>query len=291
MSEGVGFNIVAVQTGPSTYRYTMEVTDTGDTQIGTFWFSWIPGAGYLSDNPTFTSPTGWAAMRTNGPPPADGYSIQWVAQPGDALNPGQTLAGFTFNSQEAPATLFGQSQIHPSTPVTESTFYTGAPFSDAGTITAATSMQQQVLQFGVLSETDIFTIVEAQPYDLYSYDYSPGGAFIGSRFFYSSGEEVDYDGAGRLTRAEFTAATSAPYSSYEYDYVGGAFAGSKFDYTSVPSGASYSSYEVDYNQANALEGEKFFWTDVTGQSYTGEEEDFDASGARSSVLLRARPGS
>ena len=90
-------------------------------------------------------------------------------------------------------------------------------------------MQQQVLQFGVLSETDIFTIVEAQPYDLYSYDYSPGSAFIGSRFFYSSGEEVDYDGVGRLTRAEFTAATGAPYSSYEYDYVGGAFAGSKFD--------------------------------------------------------------
>ena len=37
--------------------------------------------------------------------------------------------------------------------------------------------------------------------------------------------------------------------------------------------------EVDYNQANALEGDKFFWADVTGQPYTGEEEDFDASGA------------
>ena len=90
---------------------------------------------------------------------------------------------------------------------------------------------------------------------------------------------------GRLTRAAFSNVSGAPYSAYEYDYVGGVFAGSKYTFTSVPAGASYSSYEVDTNQANALTGQRFFWTNVTGQDYTGEEADFGATGSLTRILL------
>ena len=52
-------------------------------------------------------------------------------------------------------------------------------------------------------------------------------------------EETDYDGGGLLTRAVFSGLTRGQaYSSYEYDYVGGVFSGSKFTYTTVPSGAT-----------------------------------------------------
>jgi hypothetical protein len=88
-----------------------------------------------------------------------------------------------------------------------------------------------------------------------------------------------------VIRAAFTGVNGEPYSSYEYDYVGGVFSGSKFTYTAVPTGASYSSYEVDYSQTSTFVGEKFFFTDVTGEPYTGAEMDFDANAALSRVLL------
>ena len=100
-----------------------------------------------------------------------------------------------------------------------------------------------------------------------------------------TGEEVDYNGAGLLTRTAFTGVTGAAYSAYQYDYVGGVFSGSQFTFTTVPTGATYSSYETDYNQAGNFTGDQFFFTNIQGQSFTGEEVNFDASGALSSVLL------
>ena len=90
---------------------------------------------------------------------------------------------------------------------------------------------------------------------------------------------------GRVTSLTATNVTGQAYSAYEYNYVGGVFAGSQFTFTTVPTGATYSSYEVDYDQAGNFAGEQFFFTNIQGQSYTGEEEDLDASGALSSVLL------
>jgi hypothetical protein len=126
----------------------------------------------------------------------------------------------------------------------------------------------------------------------YQYDYSPGGNFIGSQFYYTgitgepyTTEEVDYNGGGQVTRAAFSDVTGEPYSSYEYDYVAGVYSGSKFTYTTVPAGASYSSYQVDYNQNKVFSGEQFYYTDVTGQSYTGEVATYDANLKLSSVLL------
>jgi hypothetical protein len=97
-------------------------------------------------------------------------------------------------------------------------------------------------------------------------------------------------GGGALSQLAFAGVFGQAYSSYEYDYVGGVYAGAKFEFTTVPSGATYSSYETDYNFADAFSGDKFFFTDITGQSYTGEEEDFDANGALARVLLTGVTG-
>ena len=145
---------------------------------------------------------------------------------------------------------------------------------------------------GTHTETDFFyTGVAGQAYDSYGYDYSSGGAPIGSKFFFPGKnanyayEEVDYDGAVRPVRIAFTGVTGAPYSGYDYDYAGGVLSDKRFTYSSVPSGASFTSYETDFNNANALDGEKFFFKAVTDQPYTGEEIDYDAHMKLSRVLL------
>ncbi|MCI4679676.1 NF038122 family metalloprotease [Rhodoblastus acidophilus] len=148
-------------------------------------------------------------------------------------------------------------------------------------------------QAGTYAGTDYFyTGITGKAYDAYANDYSASGAFVGSKVFYPGGtgknyayEEVDCDGGGNLSRVAFTGVMGRPYSSYEYDYVGGIFAGAKYDVTSVPSGASYSSYELDFNSAGALAGEKFFVTNVVGQPYAAEELDFDKNGKLSKVIL------
>jgi hypothetical protein len=34
------------------YQYDLTLKNTGTTTIGTYWFAWIPGAGFLSAPPT-----------------------------------------------------------------------------------------------------------------------------------------------------------------------------------------------------------------------------------------------
>ena len=298
MSESASTSISAVQLGADSYQYTITLNNTGSTLIGTFWFSWVPGAGYLPDTPNFSAPTGWTAHQTNGSPPQDGYSIQWVANSfATALQPG-TSSTFTFTSATPPAVLFGESTIHPPTPVDTAVIYSGAPFSDGGFTFAANSAYQQLFDGGVYAGVDYFFIPTAgQVYSSYEYTYSAGGDYIGAKFFYTGitsqaykDEEVDYDGGGNVARLAFADVTGASYSSYEYDYVGGVFAGSKFTFTDVPAGATYTSYETDYDQASAFTGDKFFFTGITGQSYTGEEEDFDASGELSRVMITGVSG-
>jgi hypothetical protein len=151
---------------------------------------------------------------------------------------------------------------------------------------------------GVYEGTNLFyTNVSGQPYSGFAHDYSAAGAFIGSQFYYTGvanqaylDEEIDYSAAGQVTRQFFDGISGAACSSYEYDYVGGVFAGSKFTFTTVPSGATYSSYELDFDYSNTFVGDKFFFTNITGQSYTGEEEDFDADGALTRVLITGVTG-
>ena len=157
----------------------------------------------------------------------------------------------------------------------------------------AYSSYEQLYNDGVFSGTNYFyTDVTGEPYSSYEYDYSASNAVIGSKFYYTgitgqayTAEEVDYNGAGQLTRTAFTGLTDPAYSAYQYNYVGGVFAGSQFTFTTVPTGATYSSYEIDYDQAGNFTGDQFFFTNIQGQLFTGEEVSLDASGALSSVLL------
>jgi hypothetical protein len=67
------------------YNYNIALDDTGTTSIGTFWFSWVPGAGFLSVAPSaYGSPAGWTEKTTNA-----GAGIQWTAAT-DLLSAGDT---------------------------------------------------------------------------------------------------------------------------------------------------------------------------------------------------------
>ncbi|WP_338830578.1 calcium-binding protein [Bradyrhizobium sp. 27S5] len=133
MAEKASAFIGFVQLSPTSYQYTITLIDNGTTPIGTFWFSWLPGQGYLSEIPTFVAPSGWTASITDGVPPANGYSVRWVADStATALQPGQSLTGFTFTTSIAPNELFADSSIHPGVFGTTSVVYSAGPFSDGG---------------------------------------------------------------------------------------------------------------------------------------------------------------
>jgi hypothetical protein len=125
--------------GKTDYTITLKNTSgSGGDRIGTFWYSWVPGSGFLPSLPSaIVAPTGWASLITNGAPPADGFSIQFVAGSGSELAPGSSVL-FKFASANTPATLNGISTIHPGTPVGTSTLYQMGPFvGDSATITVA----------------------------------------------------------------------------------------------------------------------------------------------------------
>lgn len=114
------------QINATTYRYTIDLKDTGTTNLGTLWYSWTlqPDKDYLPVSPTnIVSPSGWSAVVTHLGA-GDGFAVRWVAS-SNALTPGQTLGGFGFDIQQTPAQLS-------SDPQTASFVYQGAPFSDAG---------------------------------------------------------------------------------------------------------------------------------------------------------------
>ena len=128
----------AVSIGTNLWQYTLSIENTGSTTVGTFWFAWVPGEGFLPDLPTVTgSPSGWTAQITDGTPPTNGYSIQWVAA--TPLAPGQSATGFQFTSATSPTVMAGASAIHSGTPVANSFIYQAAPLADAGASVVATA--------------------------------------------------------------------------------------------------------------------------------------------------------
>jgi Hint domain len=133
MAEQASATITANQLGPTLWQYSLTLVDSGSTTVGTFWFAWIPGQDYLATLPTsVTSPTGWMDNITHGGP-GDGYAIQWLASSGSSdIASGGTLTGFSFESTDTPSEISGNSVFFPSTPVTTSFVYSGAPFSDPG---------------------------------------------------------------------------------------------------------------------------------------------------------------
>jgi Hint domain len=133
MTEHASATITPVQIDATHWQYSITLTDTGTTLLGTFWFAWVPGQDFLATSPiVVVDPTGWSDVITNGGP-SDGFAIRWVASglPTD-LQPGDALGGFTFTSTDAPSSVLGDSVFFPATPVTTSFVYSGMPFSDAG---------------------------------------------------------------------------------------------------------------------------------------------------------------
>src|ERR1700733_11204460 len=84
-----GATISVTGTGP--YQYSIPLTNTGTTTVGTFWYAWIPGEDFLFSFPTSVqNPPGWTNNTITGGPGS--YSIQWVAT--TPLAPHTTLSGF-----------------------------------------------------------------------------------------------------------------------------------------------------------------------------------------------------
>ena len=106
---------------PGEFQYNITLNNTGSVPIGVFWFSWVPGAGFLSPAPDptkFMSPSGWTPNPTN-----NGAAIMWMSS-SSWLPGGGTLTGFSFDSTETPSQLAGSVM---GTWVTTSYVYTQLP--------------------------------------------------------------------------------------------------------------------------------------------------------------------
>lgn len=119
--------------GSGAYNYTIQLKNTGTTDIGTFWYAWIPGEFYLPTEPSSASaPAGWTATMIQAPSAAYGYpawSVRYTADSSaDYLTAGGIL-NFVFSSTDAPATLAGNSTQFPAMPIGTSYLYSQGPFA------------------------------------------------------------------------------------------------------------------------------------------------------------------
>ena len=131
-AEAASATFTSTQLSATSWQYDLTLSDTGTTNLGTFWFAWVPGKDFMATAPSgIVDPSGWSAITTHGSA-ADGYAIQWKAGAGALLAPGRSLGGFMFDSSMSPAEMMGDSPFFPGTPVTTTFVYSGAPFSDAG---------------------------------------------------------------------------------------------------------------------------------------------------------------
>jgi hypothetical protein len=114
---------------PGVFQYDITLTNTGTTTIGTFWFSWIPGAGFMGVAPTnVMSPAGWSDILTNGD-----MAIQWTNP--SPLAAGGSVTGFMFDSTMTPTQFMGTFPgpgLGTGDPITTSFIYIGAPLADPG---------------------------------------------------------------------------------------------------------------------------------------------------------------
>ena len=128
--------ISSTQLGPSSYQYSLTLTNTGTTNIGTFWFGWIPGYDLLPHHPTsFFTPAGWTA--TDAPDFFGVASAQWVNTTAP-LGPGGSLSGFGFDSPDSPTALAGTDSF--GFPIKYSYVYIGAPETDPGFLLTPTTV-------------------------------------------------------------------------------------------------------------------------------------------------------
>ena len=117
-------NVQSTSLGGGTYSYTITLSDTGTTAIGTFWFAWNPGMDFLLTAPlSINSPAGWSvALVSHGA--NEGYGIEWVAgSSANYLAAGAALSGFAFTSTDTPAQVLGNSPYNAGSPTTDSYVY------------------------------------------------------------------------------------------------------------------------------------------------------------------------
>jgi hypothetical protein len=118
------------QISPGEFQYDLTLNNTGTTTIGTFWFSWIPGAGFMPVAPTdVVSPAGWADLVTNG-----NAAILW-STPSNLVAPGGSQSGFEFDSTLTPAQLqadFPGPGLGTGDPINTAFVYIAAPLFDPG---------------------------------------------------------------------------------------------------------------------------------------------------------------
>jgi hypothetical protein len=135
------------QLGPNSYQYSLTLHNTGTTQIGTFWFGWIPGYDFLPSNASnVSSPAGWAGGSIHEA--IGSYAIEWY-DTGSPLAAGQTLSGFSITTADSPATLTGPSFLGSFYPVNTSWVYmgelqSGLNASDQGTLVTSTPVPEPV---------------------------------------------------------------------------------------------------------------------------------------------------
>lgn len=119
------------QIGPDSYDYSLTLSvDASSLQpVQSYWFAWIPGYDFLPSHPTsISSPAGWTGVDT--PDTYGVASIVWSDDakptPGEPIDLGQTLAGFSFITPDPPSAIFcAYSDLtDPPTPVLESVVYT-----------------------------------------------------------------------------------------------------------------------------------------------------------------------
>lgn len=116
------------------YHYNLVLTNTGTTDVGTFWFAWKPGAGFMTQAPSdIQSPTNWTEKTTE-----NGAAIQWVAT--TPIAPGTSVSGFSFFSPLTPAEMAAASSA--GGPAVDLAFvYIGAPLGDPGAQITPTASQ------------------------------------------------------------------------------------------------------------------------------------------------------
>jgi hypothetical protein len=115
---------------PGNWQYDLTLNNTGTTTIGTFWFSWIPGAGFMTVSPTdIQSPAGWNDLLTNS-----NAAIQWTTT-SNLLAPGDSISGFMFDSTLSPDQLvapFAGPGLGVGDPTSTAFVYIAAPLADPG---------------------------------------------------------------------------------------------------------------------------------------------------------------
>ena len=119
------------QPTPDNWQYDLTLNNTGTTTIGTFWFSWIPGNGFMSVSPTdVQSPAGWNDILTN----TNDSAIQWTTT-SNLLAPGDSISGFMFDSTLSPDQLvapFAGPGPGVGDPTSTAFVYIAAPLADPG---------------------------------------------------------------------------------------------------------------------------------------------------------------